>query len=300
MKTINTLTVYLGSSGHCRQIFQDATRELGKIIADAGKNLVYGGMDAGLMGALAQSALNHGAHVTGIIPTKLKDSERILKNLSETILVEEMCERKKLMFLKADAILALPGGYGTVDETLEVLYWGNLGMHDKPVVLINIDGYWDDFIAYIETLPDFDPRYLITVSTLDEIMPALQNWQAPEIDKIDHLHYPHFEDEIGRKTNQPIIVDIASVENSYFAVSALGLKQLAKHDRNIGLLNTNGQFDKLQTWIDTAAKERFITEKCKKLFIIDNDEETLRKRLKSSTNVKIDLHNEKWGESISD
>jgi hypothetical protein len=166
-------------------------------------------------------------------------------------------------------------------------------------VLINIDGYWNDFIAYLETLPDFDPRYLITVDTLAEIMPALLSWQAPEIVQIDHLHYPHFEDEIGRKTNQPIIVDIASIENSYFALSAIGLKQLAKHNRKIGLLNTNGQFDKLQTWIETAAKERFITENCKKLFTIDDNEEHLRERLKATQNITIDLHNDKWGESIS-
>ena len=298
MNTFNTLAVYLGSSGHCRDIFKDTTKQLGKLIAKTEKALVYGGMDAGLMGALAQSALNGGAHVTGIIPNKLKDSERILKGLSKTILVEELCERKKLMFLEADAILALPGGFGTVDETLEILYWGNLGLHKKPMVIINIDGYWNDFITYLNTLPDFNAAYLIIVDTLEEIMPALEEWNPPQIKDTNHLHYPHFEDEICRDTREPLIIDTATIENTYYAISALGLKQLGKHNRPIGFLNTNGQFDKLETWINTAAKERFITQNCLKLFAISNNEDALRKTLKTLPSIEINLHDEKWGETI--
>src|SRR5690606_31937137 len=107
----NTLTVYLGSSGHARSVFKEAAAELGRLIAAHGKKLVYGGMDAGLMGILATAALDNGGHVTGIIPQKLKDSERILTNLSETVLVQDLWERKSLMFKRADAILALPGGF---------------------------------------------------------------------------------------------------------------------------------------------------------------------------------------------
>jgi len=163
MQNIQHITVYLGSSGTARPVFREAAMQLGALIADSGKHLVYGGMDAGLMGLVAADALAHGGEVTGIIPTKIKDSERILKNLTETILVDELSERKALMFQKADAVLALPGGFGTLDESLEVLYWGNLGLHNKPLVLINIEGYWDGLITYLRALPDYDETFLIVV-----------------------------------------------------------------------------------------------------------------------------------------
>lgn len=297
MNNIKTLTVYLGSSGHARGIFQNSATEMGESIGKAGKRLVYGGMDAGLMGRVATAALGAGAHTTGIIPRKLKDSERILGSLSETIMVEDLWDRKKRMFEMADAIITLPGGFGTVDEAMEVLYWGNLGLHNKPLVLVNIEGYWDDLIAYLETLPDFDPRFLIIVESIKEVIPALENFETlPETDTPDH--YPHFEDEIARETNEPILIDIASVENSYYAVCALGLKQLHKHKRAIGFLNKDGEFDGLLKWIETAAKEKFITENCLKLFTVRNDEETLREELRNQHYIEIDLHEAKWGKKV--
>ncbi len=294
--TIKTITVYLGSSGHCRDVFKDSTIKLGELIANAGKNLVYGGMDTGLMGRVAKSAYKNGADVIGIIPMKLKDSERILKGITETILVEELCDRKKKMFLKADAIVTMPGGFGTVDEALEILYWGSLKLHQKPIVIVNIDGYWDNLISYIRTLPDFNPAYLIIVDTIDEIFPSLSEWQAPELIGLKHEHYPHFEDEICRNTQEPIIIDEATVENTYYAICALGLKQLGKHNRAIGFLNTDGQFNKLEAWIEDAARERFITQKCTTLFAIEKDEFKLRQILKNMDDVEIDLHNDKWGQ----
>jgi len=83
------------------------------------------------------------------------------------------------MFQKADAVLALPGGFGTLDESLEVLYWGNLGLHNKPLVLINIEGYWDGLITYLRALPDYDEAFLIVVDSVEESFPALKNWVAP-------------------------------------------------------------------------------------------------------------------------
>jgi hypothetical protein len=296
MSNIKTLTVYLGSSGHARPVFKEAARALGRLIAQHGQNLVYGGMDAGLMGIIAQTALEHGGHVTGIIPQKLKDSERILTHLSETVLVQDLWERKRLMFQRADAIISLPGGFGTLDESLEVLYWGGLGHHNKPLVLVNIEGYWDGLIAYLKTLPDFRPEFLIVADTPAEALQKLAEWPglpapvAPD-------HYPHFEDEIIRSTDAPIIIDKASVENSYYLVCALGLKQLAKHERHIGILNENGQFDGLLRWFDTAARETFITQKCLKLYDTAPLRETLEHALAEQKSVSIDLHKEKWGES---
>ncbi len=294
MNSIQTLTVYLGSSGHARPVFKDAAKDLGRIIGEQGYKLVYGGMDAGLMGLLAVSALEAGAHVTGIIPRKLKDSERILTNLSDTVMVEDLWDRKKRMFQIADAIISLPGGFGTVDESLEVLYWADLGLHNKPLVLVNIEGYWNDMIAYLRTLPDFDEQFLIVVDTVEEVIPALKNYQAlPDTEEPDH--YPHFEDEIARETNEPILIDIPSVENSYYAICALGLKQLHKHKRAIGFLNQDGEFDGLLKWINTAAEETFITKHCLELFTVGTEEESLRNALKNQEYVEIDLHGAKWG-----
>lgn len=294
MNSFNLLTVYLGSSGHARPVFKQAAQELGTLIGAHKKHLVYGGMDAGLMGILATAAMKAGAHVTGIIPRKIKDSERILSGLNDMIMVEDLCDRKKQMFLMADAILALPGGFGTLDESLEVLYWGGLGLHNKPLLLINIEDYWGPLITYLKTLPDFDDRFLIVVDSVAEALPALENYSPPPRVKVPP-HLPHFEDEITRDTAMPIIVDRANVENTYFVICALGLKQLDKHQRHIGFLNDQGQFDDLLKWITQAHVEKFVTDYCVQLFDVDADEETLRAKLKDQPEIHIDLHTEKWG-----
>ncbi|MCD8571160.1 MAG: TIGR00730 family Rossman fold protein [Alphaproteobacteria bacterium] len=295
MSNYNTLTVYLGSSGHARPVFKQAAEELGRLIAQRGKRLVYGGMDAGLMGIIASTALAHGAHVTGIIPQKLKDSERILTNLSETILVQDLWERKRLLFTHADAVLALPGGFGTLDESLEVLYWGDLGLHNKPLVLVNIEGYWDGLVSYLKTLPDFDPRFLVVADSPEDALHKLDDWQPlPSVPVPEH--FPHFEDEISRATDQPILVDKASVENTYYLVCALGLKQLGKHIRAIGILNENGAFDGLLAWFEKAAEETFITQKCLTLYDAAPTRDELNRLLAAQKPAHIDLHKEKWGE----
>ena len=295
MTLLKTLTVYLGSSGHARPVFQDAALQLGRIIGESGFHLVYGGMDAGLMGQVATGALEAGGRVTGIVPKKLQNSERILKGLTETVLVEDLWQRKKKMFELADAIVSLPGGFGTMDESFEVLYWGKLKLHAMPLVLVNIENYWKPIIDYIKTLRDFDSRFLIVVDKVEDVIPALQAWEIPGIEK-QAGHFPHFEDEILRKTGEPIVIDTPSIENSYYAVCALGLKQLGKHARAIGFLNKDGQFDGLLQGIQNAARERFITEKCLMLFDAAADAETLKNLLENQGAVLIDLHKEKWGE----
>lgn len=295
MSQYKTLTVYLGSSGRARPVFKDAARALGELIAHHDKHLIYGGMDAGLMGIIARTALEHGASVTGIIPQKLKDSERILSNLTETVLVQDLWERKRRMFQRADAILALPGGFGTLDESLEVLYWGALGLHNKPLVLVNIEGYWDLIVAYLKTLPDFDARFLIVADTVEDALEKLDAWPRLPIPPVSE-HFPHFEDEISRETDQPILIDKASVENTYYLVCALGLKQLAKHVRIIGILNGNGAFNDLLAWFKLAAVETFITPKCLGLYSAAESQKGLDALLSAQKSIEIDLHKEKWGE----
>jgi len=293
-----TLTVYLGSSGHARPVFKDAAIQLGELIAQHNRKLVYGGMDAGLMGLLALAALKNGAHVTGIIPRKLKDSERILSGLSETVMVETLWERKRKLFEAADAIIALPGGFGTLDESAEALHWGKIGLHGTPLVLVNIEDYYTPLIEYFKTLPDFDPAYLIEVSAVEDIFAALDNAPPLPAPLQKPQHYPHFEDEITRGTDEPIIVDKATLENTYFLICALGLKQLDKTRRAIGLHNKGGQFDGLIAWLRAAHDEHFITAHCLDLLLVEEDHAALDEKLKTHIHEVIDLHRDKWGAPV--
>ncbi len=296
MNNIQKLTVYLGSSGRCRHIFKDTAMKLGHMIGEHNKRLIYGGMDAGLMGIVANNALESGAHVTGIIPKKLKDSERIHPNLSETILVPDLWERKLKMFKRADAIIVLPGGYGTIDEALEALYWADLGSHTKPVIFINTENYWTDFFKYLKSLPDLASDCLLICDKVEDVFETLEKWKAPKQSGNEEV-FPHFEAEILSDTNEPIIIKEANIKNSYMLATALGLKQLDKHQRHIGLLNDNGQFDNLFAWINTAKKEHFITDRCTELYSTDKDEKTLHEKLDKQKEIHINLGIEKWGPS---
>jgi len=297
MNNIKSLTVYLGSSGLCRNIFKETAQKTGQLIGQSQRELVYGGMDAGLMGIVASSSLEYGAHVIGIIPKSLKDSERIHPDLHETILVPDLWERKFLMFQKADAVIVLPGGFGTIDEALEVLYWANLSLHKKPIVFVNIDGYWDDFMAFLNGLPDMPHKYCIEVTGTEDIIPKLESWKEPSNIIKNEISYPHFEDDILNQNNENLIIDSADVKNAYILATALGLKQLGKHNRPIGLLNDKGQFDLLLKWIRKAQEEHFITPKCTKLFSVAGTMETLEEVLGVQEDMNIDLHEEKWGPS---
>ena len=115
-------------------------------MAKDGIGLVYGGGGLGLMGEIAHSVLQHGGRVTGIIPAFLSEKERMLRDATELIVVDDMHERKKLMFDKSDAFVALPGGIGTLEELVEQLTWAQLGRHAKPIVLVNIDGFWSPLL----------------------------------------------------------------------------------------------------------------------------------------------------------
>lgn len=297
MNNIQTVTVYLGSSGRCRPLFKETAEELGTLIGNKGKSLVFGGMDSGLMGIVANNALNAGAHVTGIVPKTLKDSERMHPDLQETILVPSLWERKLKMFHRADATITLAGGFGTIDEILEVLHWADLGSHDKPIVLINTEGYYDDFITFLGTLPDLPRNHFILADSPEDAFNKLEAWQPPKVaNSVDNL-YPHFEDEILAETEGHLVIDGATVKNTYVLATALGLKQLQRHDRPIGILDTEGKFAPLMKWIKSSQDEKFITDHCMKLFSIDNTIEGLNEKLANQPIVNIDLHVEKWGPS---
>jgi len=146
----STLCVYCASSADIAQPYKDAAVELGRMAAERGIDIVYGGGRVGLMGLVADTALAAGGQVTGIIPGHIAAMEVAHQTLTELIVVKTMHERKKMMFDRSDAFIILPGGMGTLDEMLEILTWKQLGLHDKPVILANIDGYWDRLLAVID------------------------------------------------------------------------------------------------------------------------------------------------------
>ena len=146
---IKTVCVYCGSGPGSSPRFVEAALALGKIFAENDIRLVYGGGSVGLMGAVAQGTLDHGGQVTGIIPDFLRSREHMLTRVQEMIVTPDMHERKRLMFEHSDAFVALPGGIGTLEELVEQMTWQQLGRHTKPVLLANIDGFWEPLISLL-------------------------------------------------------------------------------------------------------------------------------------------------------
>ena len=149
MNQIKTVCVYCGSGSGSNPRFVEAATALGKVFAENSIRLVYGGGSVGLMGAVAKSVLDHGGSVTGIIPDFLVKKERMLDRPQELIITPDMHERKRLMFERSDAFVALPGGVGTLEELVEQLTWQQLGRHTKPVLLANIDNFWEPLLALL-------------------------------------------------------------------------------------------------------------------------------------------------------
>ncbi len=149
MTKIRTVCVYCGSGPGTNPRYIEAAKALGKAFAENGVRLVYGGGSLGMMGAVATAVLDHGGMVTGIIPDFLTLRENALTRVQEMIVTPDMHERKRLMFERSDAFVALPGGLGTLEELVEQLTWQQLGRHSKPVLLANIDGFWEPLFALV-------------------------------------------------------------------------------------------------------------------------------------------------------
>jgi len=149
MSTIKTVCVYCGSGPGTNPNFIEAAKALGKALAESNIRLVYGGGSLGLMGAVATSVLDHGGTVTGIIPDFLRMRENALTRVQEMVVTPDMHERKRLMFERSDAFVALPGGLGTLEELVEQLTWAQLGRHAKPVLLANVDGFWEPLFSLV-------------------------------------------------------------------------------------------------------------------------------------------------------
>ena len=178
-RKVESVCVYCGSGKGLNPAYAVAARKLGHALADQDIRLIYGGGSLGLMGEVAKSALGRGGKVTGIIPEFLGSKEKMLKDVDELIVVDDMHVRKKLMFERSDAFVALPGGIGTLEELVEQLTWSQLGRHTKPIVVANIEGFWTPFLDLLthmkgETFirPGLDVHFAV-VDTAEKIVPAI-------------------------------------------------------------------------------------------------------------------------------
>lgn len=184
MSEIRKVCVYCGSSPGTDPAYIKAAEEFGRLLAEAKVGLVYGGGALGLMGALAYSVLDHGGDVTGIIPEFLMSREKALRGTHELIVTRDMHERKRKMFDMADAFVTLPGGVGTLEEVVEQITWMQLGRHRKPILLANINGFWDPLCALFDHMKALDFIHsrgnfeVLVTDTVGDILPKLRDFAA--------------------------------------------------------------------------------------------------------------------------
>jgi uncharacterized protein (TIGR00730 family) len=185
---IQSICVYCGSSGRVADFYKDAALAVGTAIGKAGRNLVYGGGRVGLMGLVADATLEAGGKVIGIIPEHIKKREVDHPGLTELHVVHSMHERKQMMVDRSDAFVVLPGGLGTLDEFFEIMTWRQLGLHDKPIVLVNIGEYWTSVLHLIDVMVkegfvrEEDRAFLQVIDSVDDVLSALDMAPVAHID----------------------------------------------------------------------------------------------------------------------
>ena len=187
MATVRSLSVFCGSSSGINGRHRDAAAALGAILAEEGVELVFGGARIGLMGVLADAALGAGGRVVGVMPESLNSRELAHPNVQDMRVVASMHARKQKMFEISDACAVLPGGFGTLDETFEIITWKQIGLHDKPIVLVDSDGYWKPLGALLDhvigegfALPD-DRTLFTVVDAAGDVLPALAALPEPTL-----------------------------------------------------------------------------------------------------------------------
>mgnify|MGYP003599031624 CR=1 FL=1 len=186
------LSVFCASSLGNDTIFQDYAYEVGKTLAKQNIAVVYGGASVGLMGAVADGALENGGEVIGVFPTFMNDKEIAHQELTELIKVETMHERKKIMNDLSDGVMVLPGGFGTLDECFEMLTWGQLGLHQKPVGLLNVNGYFDSLLQFIQhtvdcgLLKESNQKMLLVSDSITDLLQQMKEYKALPVEKWIH------------------------------------------------------------------------------------------------------------------
>lgn len=182
---MNNITVFCGSSAGNEAQYKEQAYQLGKSLAEHNIGLVYGGAGIGLMGAVANGTLEQGGTVIGVLPYFLQNKEIAHAGLTELILVDTMHERKQKMNELSDGVIALPGGYGTLEELFEMLTWAQLSLHEKPIGILNIDGFYDELIAMIDKmvqkgfLKQEYKEMIIVSADIEQLIEQMQNYQVP-------------------------------------------------------------------------------------------------------------------------
>lgn len=186
---MNRITVFCGSSFGTEEIYKEQATLLGRTLAKQNIELVYGGANVGLMGAVADGVLNAGGKAIGVLPNFLRSKEIAHQGLTELILVESMHERKTKMNDLCDGVIALPGGFGTLEELFEMLTWAQLGLHKKPIAILNTNGFYDSLIELTETmvekglLKDVNQKMLLVSDNIDDLLDQMKNYIPPTVGK---------------------------------------------------------------------------------------------------------------------
>jgi len=183
------ITVFCGSSFGTEEIYKQQATLLGQTLAKQNIELVYGGANVGLMGAVADGILNEGGKAIGVLPNFLRSKEIAHLGLTELILVESMHERKTKMNDLCDGVIALPGGFGTLEELFEMLTWAQLGLHKKPIAILNINGFYDSLIELTKVmvekglLKEANQQMLLVSDNIDDLLEQMKNYVAPTTGK---------------------------------------------------------------------------------------------------------------------
>ncbi|MGN7720696.1 TIGR00730 family Rossman fold protein [Chitinophaga sp. 22620] len=186
---MKSITVFCASSPGFSEVYMDQAYLVGKTLAEKGIRLVYGGANVGLMGAVADGALEAGGEVIGVLPDFLRAKEIAHRGLTELILVETMHERKTKMNELCDGVIALPGGYGTLEELFEMITWAQLGLHQKPIALLNTNGYYDHLVKLLQhmtgegLLKAENQRMLLTGTDILQVLEQMRQYTPPLVGK---------------------------------------------------------------------------------------------------------------------
>lgn len=186
---MQTIAIFCGSSAGTNPQYAETARQVGTLLAERNIELVFGGGKVGIMGIIADAVLAGGGRVTGVIPDFLYTKEIAHAGVSELIVVKTMHERKGIMYERADGIIALPGGFGTLDELFETLTWGQLGLHQKPVGLLNINGYFNQLLGFLdhlhtESFVNLQNRNMLLDDTdIPQLLTKMEGYKAPNVPK---------------------------------------------------------------------------------------------------------------------
>ncbi|WP_290789842.1 TIGR00730 family Rossman fold protein [Flavihumibacter sp. UBA7668] len=186
---MKSITVFCGSSSGSNPVYLQQARLLGEKLAEAHIELIYGGAKVGLMGAVADGALSKRGKVTGILPRFLQSKEIAHENLSELILVESMHERKTIMHHRSEGVIALPGGFGTLEEFFEMLTWAQLGLHSKPIGILNTDGFYNSLLVLVQEMVDkgflkkINQQMILQSEDIELLLEKMNHYKAPAVTK---------------------------------------------------------------------------------------------------------------------